>query len=360
MASHGEDDVAESRPPGRSARLSGRLMLGLIALWPSVAHANEAPRARAEITPDEVQCAWVTSFGGEDVCGLHVPSGKTLGCARTGVKPHGVAVDAGGARVFVSNEGSDSVTAIDAATLRSVGEVRVGHEPNQLALAPAGNRLWVTNHADATVSVVATATLAVERTIAVGREPHVIATNAARNMAVVTSEGDDALDLFDLTTFERVAHVPVFGFPRVFALTPAGDTAFLTIRWLNGALVVDLLGHGPRERVALGEPRFAPEGKDAHGVALTPDGETILITTQMTDELTFVDSATLVVHGRVRVGRNPNWVALTADGRYAVVSTTDDDSASIVGVSTRKVVAVAHVGHQPKRLVLGKCPPPTS
>jgi YVTN family beta-propeller protein len=183
----------------------------------------------------------------------------------------------------------------------------------------------------------------------------VVVTNAVRNIAVVTSEDDGALDVFDLTTLKPLSHIPVFAFPRVLAVTPAGDTAYLTVRWLNGALVVDLSGRGPRERIALGETRFAPEGKDAHGLALTPDGEVVLLTTQITDELTFVDAKTLAIQGRVRVGRNPNWVEVTPDGRYAVVSTTDDDSASIVDVTTRQVTAVAKVGRQPKRLAVGRC-----
>jgi len=198
--------------------------------------------------------------------------------------------------------------------MKPVGSVKVGREPNQVALSPAGDRLWVTNHADSTASIINTATLAVERTIPVGREPHVIVTNAARNVAIVTSEGDGALDVFDLASFERVSRQPLFGFPRVLAATRSGDTAFLTIRWLNGALAVDLQGKGPFDRVALGEPRFAAEGKDAHGIALTPDERTLLITTQMTDELTFIEPKSLAVLGRVTIGHNPNWIGVTADG----------------------------------------------
>jgi YVTN family beta-propeller protein len=301
-------------------------------------------------------CAYVTSFAGEGVCGFRVPDGKSLGCAQTGKKPHGVALSPDGARIYVSNEGSNWVAVVDAATMKKLSEVPVGREPNQIALSPKGDRLWVTNHADATVSLISTATPALEKTIAVGREPHVMTTSAARNAAIITSEGDDALDLFDLTTLERVGHVPVFGFPRVLAVTPDDATAFLTVRWLNGALLVDLAGRGPYERIALGEPKFAAQGKDAHGIALTPDAKTVLIMTQMTHQLTLVDRGSLKVLGRVHVGKNPNWIGLTPDGKYAVVSTTDDDSASIVDLAARKVVAVAHVGHQPKRLIVGNCP----
>jgi len=239
--------------------------------------------------------------------------------------------------------------------MRAVGQIPVGHSPNQLALAPAGDRLWVSNNRDSTLSIISTASLVVERTIQASRGPHVLVMNAKRNVAVVTAEGDSALDLYDLATFERKTHVPVFAWPRVLATTPSGDTAFLTIRWLNGALAVDLTGRGPTNRVALGEPTFAAEGKDAHGIALTTDGTELLITTQMTGELTFVDPANLTVQKRIAVGRNPNWVEVTADNRFAVVSNTDDDSVSIVDVRARTIVATAKVGHQPKRLAVGRC-----
>lgn len=54
------------------------------------------------------------------------------------------------------------------------------------------------------------------------------------------------------------------------------------VRWLSGALGVGLDGAGPRDRIALREPRFASEGKDAHGIALTSSRDELLLTTQIT------------------------------------------------------------------------------
>src|SRR5262249_14362246 len=131
----------------------------------------------------------------------------------------------------------------------------------------------------------------------------------------------------------------------------------LTMRWLNGALLVDPFGgRGPFERIALGEPQFAAEGKDAHGIALTPDDATILVSTQMTGELTFVDAKNLAVLGHIHVGDNPNWIGFSPRGRYAVVSNTDEDTAAIVDLGTRELLTRTHVGHQPKRLAVGRCP----
>lgn len=47
----------------------------------------------------ENSCAYVTSFGGEDVCGFRIPDGQSLGCARSGAKPHGLALSPDGSRL---------------------------------------------------------------------------------------------------------------------------------------------------------------------------------------------------------------------------------------------------------------------
>lgn len=72
------------------------------------ATAPRAAPAPAQVPAATTQeCAWVTSYGGDDICGVAVPSGATLGCIRTGAKPHGIALSRDGARVYVSNEGAN-------------------------------------------------------------------------------------------------------------------------------------------------------------------------------------------------------------------------------------------------------------
>jgi YVTN family beta-propeller protein len=334
-------------------------VVAIVAVLVAAAGCASAPRSApssASLPPATThECAWVTSFGGEDVCGVEVPSGRSLGCVRTGSKPHGIAVSRDGARVFVSNEGASTLSIVDAHDRRVVTEVPVGERPNQLALTPDGRHVWVLNNGSASITIVDAESGAVARTVPSGRGPHIIVTNAARNAAIVTAEGDSSLEVFDLTTFERRSVVPVFAWPRVLAVTEDGTTAFLTIRWLNGALVVGLDGAGPRDRIALGEPRFAAEGKDAHGIALTPAGDELLLTTQITGQLTFVDPRSLAVRGEVHVGNDPNWVEVTSDGRFAVVSNTADNTIAIVDIAARRVTTTAPVGRAPKRLSLGAC-----
>src|SRR3989441_12710762 len=101
-------------------------------------------------------------------------------------------------------------------------------------------------------------------------------------------------------------------------------------------------------RISLGESKFAVEGKEAHGLAVTPDGRQLWITTQITDDVTIVGTEDQKV-----VGRDPNWIGFTPDGRLVVVSNTGSNDVIIIDVAQRKVVATTKVGASPKRLAVG-------
>src|SRR5207237_6501865 len=57
--------------------------------------------------------------------------------------PHGMAVDAGGRRLFVANEGNATLLIVDLVTTRIVGSVSVGKDPDVLAFDPEWHRLYV-------------------------------------------------------------------------------------------------------------------------------------------------------------------------------------------------------------------------
>lgn len=321
---------------------------------PAQSPRAEHPRAPAQ--DGQQWCAYITGFGSEEVCGIRVPSAESLGCVRTGEKPHGIALAPDGSRFYVSNEGNNTVSVVDASAMGVVATIAVGQRPNQIALTPDGRSLWVTNYADHSVSVVDTTSNEVTRTLEVGRNPHIVAMNASRGQALVTSEGDGAVDVFDLDTFERAQRIEVFGFPRVLTVAPQGDRAFLTLRWLNGALVLDLQAGAVGERFSVGERPFAEAGKVAHGIAVTHDGELVLLTTQTSGQLTWINAHTSAAVGNVRVGDDPNWVEVTPDDRYAVVSNTAEDTAVVVDVRQRSILGSSSVSAKPKRLTVGACP----
>jgi YVTN family beta-propeller protein len=145
----------------------------------------------------------------------------------------------------------------------------------------------------------------------------------------------------------------LLAWPRVLAQTLDGKKVYQTIRWLNGALVIDPEQKKVVDRIALGEPKSAVEGMDAHGLGVTPNGKELWVATQTTGEVTILNTNDHGIQGRVSVGRSPNWVEFTPDGALAVVSNTGSGDVSIIDVAERKVVRTVQSGTMPKRLNVG-------
>ncbi|MGH7681031.1 MAG: YncE family protein, partial [Candidatus Eiseniibacteriota bacterium] len=208
-------------------------------------------------------------------------------------------------------------------------------------------------HGEDCVAVIDVALRKVVKTVVVGRAPHMVL--AAPNGATIYAncEGDNRLVAFDAATWEKTAEIPLWGVPRPFAFSPDGSKIFQTIRWLNGLLVIDTAKNQVVDQIALSGTSFSPEGREAHGCAITPDSTQLWLTTQNLDTLTILDARSFGVLGQISVGREANWVRFTPNGERAVVSLTNDDQVKIIGVAERKVIASVKVGSQPKRLAVG-------
>lgn len=304
--------------------------------------------------------AYVTEFGGDGVTVVDVRDGTVVAHVATGRKPHGVAATPSGDMVLVSNEADDTLAFIDPASNRVLAKLAVGGSPHQVATSADGSLAFVALNGDNAVAVVDVRQRRLLATIPVGRAPHILLRSPDGRRLYVTSEGDGKLTVLDSATWKPISEIPLFGYPRVVAAHPREQKLFQTVRWLNGALVVDLDRGAVTGRLALDASRFAAEGKDAHGIAVTPDGREIWLTTQTTGLVTVVGSDDLRVVAEIRVGSDPNWIELSPDGTVAVVSNTASNTLSILDVATRKEIRTVPVGPSPKRLTLVAPPAPTA
>lgn len=296
--------------------------------------------------------AYVTNFDGDGISIVDLQRQAAVATVKTGKKPHGVAVTPDGTTIVVSNEGDGTLTVIDSASHQVRLTLPLGGIPHQLETTADGRHVLVPLNDKGTVAVVDIAAGRVTRTIPIGRGLHIIRRYPDESRYLITSEGDAKVAVLDGSTWRVHRDIPLFAQPRVPGIAPRGDRIYQTIRWLNGALVIDPLKGVVVERVALGEPQFASEGKDAHGVAVTPDGAELWVTTQTTDSVTVVATTDHEVRGRLAVGRDPNWIEITPDGATAVVSNTGGNSVSLIDVRERRVVGTVPVGPGPKRLTL--------
>jgi len=137
-------------------------------------------------------------------------------------------------------------------------------------------------------------------------------------------------------------------------MSPDGQTMYLTLRWLNGAVKINTTTKKISDWIPLSHTnKFPSDGKASHGIGLSPDGKNLYITSQVLNSVTIVDVATNSIISEIPVGKDPNWVDFTQDGKYAIVSNTASGDVSVIQIETKKVIATIKVGKSPKRLAIG-------
>lgn len=295
---------------------------------------------------------FITNFGGDTVSVIDPKQGLLITHIKTGTKPHGVAISPDGSAVYVSNEGDGTLVTIDPASNTVVHTLQIGNEPNQIAVSADSRYVFATLHGDDTLAVVDTTQQRIIKVIAVGRAPHIAKRSPDGESIFVTVEGDMKIRELSATTWKVIRDTFVRAFPRVLAISDQ-QRLYLTMRWLNGALVIDSDRGEVVNRIALGEPKFAAQGKDAHGLAITRDGQEIWLSTQTTNDVTVLSLPDHQVIDRIDVGQNPNWIEFTPDGKLALISNTGSGDVSVIDVDERQVVHTVEVGPSPKRLAVG-------
>jgi mono/diheme cytochrome c family protein len=78
----------------------------------------------------------------------------------------------------------------------------------------------------------------------------------------------------------------------------------------------------------------AVEITEPHGLALTPDGKTLLVTSVADHALVAVDSESLAIRWRVELAAEPRGVAVSSDGRRAVVGFLSSGALAVVDLAT--------------------------
>jgi YVTN family beta-propeller protein len=196
------------------------------------------------------------------------------------------------------------------------------------------------------------------------KEPHNAVSTASNRYLFVSSMGSNAINLIDLETMSFSAIVPAGGRPRPYVISSDGKTMYVAVSYLHGFDIVNIPDKKVLQRVEMpaqhsGPPRprkFETPDTLTHGLALTPDGKQLWVTSLLDDCIYIYDLQARKFTGRMATGDGPNWIVFSPDGKYGCVSNTDSDDVSIFDVKERREVARVKVGKVPKRLVIGMEP----
>jgi YVTN family beta-propeller protein len=301
---------------------------------------------------------YVGNSRGDDISVVDLSSLKVVGDIKLGDRIHGVAVQPDGKRLFVTVESDHTLRIIDTATQQVVGTVKVSGRPNQPAVTPDGKYVVVPIRDGDKVDIVDVAKQAVVKSLPI-KEPHNAVSTGSNRYVFVSSMGSHEINVIDLEKMEYSSVIPAGGRPRPYTVSADGKTMFVAVADLHGFVIVDIPDKKVIERVEMPAEHPTPhplqyETADTHthGLALTPDGAELWVTSLLDDCVYVYDVMAKKIVGKVPTGTGPNWLAFTPDGKYLYVSNTDSDDVSVIDVKNRREVTRVKVGRVPKRLAV--------
>ena len=126
----------------------------------------------------------------------------------------------------------------------------------------------------------------------------------------------------------------------------AGDLASAPITATVGQTFLDIFPRPVALRTSDDlEPGEAPEGDYLGRPVFTRDGQRVLLTNRMTNNVTVFDWETMDVLANIPVGDYPQGIAVSED--YAVVACAFSDEAMVIDLDDYSVVQVFSTGEQP-------------
>ena len=300
---------------------------------------------------------YVGNSRGDDISIVDLASMKVVGDIKLGDRIHGVTVQPDGKRLFVTVESDHTLRIIDTATRQVIGTVKVSGRPNQVAVTPDGKYAVVPIRDGDKVDIVDVAKQEVVKSLPI-KEPHNALNTGSNRYVYVSSMGSHEINLIDLQKMDYAAVIPAGGRPRPYAVSADDKTMFVAVADLHGFNIVDIPGKKVIERVEMPAEHPTPhplkyETADTltHGLALTPDGSELWVTSLLDDCVYIYDVKSKTFVGKVATGGGPNWLAFASDGKYLCVSDADSDDVTVIDVKNRREVTRIKVGSVPKRLV---------
>lgn len=302
---------------------------------------------------------YVDNSLGDDITVIDLGTLKTVNTIKVGNQPHALCAPADGRRLFTTIESEKNFKTIDTATGRIIDTIPLAGRPNECAATPDGRYVGVPIRDGDRVDIVDTVLKKVVKALPV-KTPHNCFNTGNNHDMYVSSMGSNEIDVIDLKKMDYSARVPTGGIPRPYAISNDEKTVYAALTDLHGFVIADIPSRKVIGRVELppAPPLDCPLelNTPTHGLALTPDGRQLWVTSLADGGVYVYDLATKKTSPIIHVGKCPNWIAFSPDGRYGAVSNSDTNDCSIIDAHTHREVARLKVGKGPKRVLVVKVP----
>jgi YVTN family beta-propeller protein len=305
-----------------------------------------------------------TNSAGDNVHVIDPATNRVVGVIEGIEVNHGVAVAPDGERIYVSDEAEATLDVVNSKTLKVTKRIPLSGHPNNIAVAPDGKRVYVgIIQSPGGVDVIDTVSLKNVKTLPTKGTIHNPYVTPDGKYVVAGSIQAKTINVIDTATDETAWTLTLDrGIrPMAFAKNPDGSTKWIFVQLsdFNGFAVVDFQAQKeirrlPNPPLAPGKSEVTGGADPSHGMAVTPDGKTLVVCSRLNNELYSYSIPDLTLIGRAYLGgQGAAWVTLTPDGKTAYVSNAVTNDVSAVDVKSMKEIALIPVGYVPKRNTTG-------
>ena len=356
--------------------------------------------AESYLTPSDIKLSsdgrqlFVVCEESNALLAVNTQAGTVIKRVNVGNKPKAVAISPDGKTLYVSNEWSDTVTEVDAQSFAVRRELKTGWGPIGLATDKTGRTLYVANSIGNDVSLINLADGSEIKRLPSWRSPNAV--SLSRDGAkVFVSNLLPHLDPYDqspvsevnfIDTTRQVMQERVFlpdalelrqvaeappsagGFVMVALLRPKNLNPLIQVQ--QGWFVTHGVGLIQPGRPVSTTRQVLIDDVDqyyagADGIAFTPNGRYVLVTSSEANVVSILDvarlrrrisavdpvelpnrldSARTFVVRRVKAGINPTAIVISNDGSSAYIANRLDDSITVIDLATFNVRCTIDLG----------------
>ena len=315
---------------------------------------------------------YITNSGGDTVDVVDPATNKVVQVIKGIECPHGVNFSPDGSRVYISNESESVLDVVDRKTGEIVKKIPLSGHPNNIAVTPDGSKVFVCIAEEpGALDVIDTKSMERIKSIPIkgpGHNPYVTPDG---KYVVAGSVAGKSLTTIDIATLEPVWHMDFDNGVRPMAFEKNADGStyriFVQLSNVNGFAVVDFATHQEVARIKFPDDPGGygiAEGRaytPSHGIGVTPDGKELWAASTAANAvfayslpdlklLGHVSLPVLTIPGRPPIPSIPEWITFTPDGKTLYVSDSATKSVSVIDTQTMKDVGQVAVGEVPKRI----------
>jgi YVTN family beta-propeller protein len=305
-----------------------------------------------------------TNSAGDNLHVIDPATNQVVGTIEDIETPHGVSIAPDGSRIYVTDESLSTLDVVDAKTLKVFKRIRLSGRPNNLDVSKDGSQVYVAiAQAPGAVDVIETASLTKVKSIAVKGAIHNVYVTPDGKYAVAGSIPASTINVID-TASNTVAWTLTMSAgirPMAFTRNADGSTREIVVQLsdFHGFAMVDFATRKEVKRVTLPDPKGMEketqgiQGAPAHGLAITPDGKTLWVTSKYYGYVAAYSLPDYKLLRVVLVGSHPEWLTIPPGGTSLYVALAGDDATVAVDLKTMQVVKKIPVGAVPKRNTSG-------